>query len=49
MGFSYGGDGIVAAEDIKNLKGLAGRKVARYPRDVNETFISYYFMRQNCL
>jgi len=43
MGFSYGGEGIVAAEDIKNLKGLAGRKVALTRGDVNETFISYLF------
>lgn len=43
LGFSYGGDGIVAVEDIKKLEDLIGRKVALTRNDVNETFIAYLF------
>jgi len=43
---SFGGDGIVAKEEIKSLKDLVGKKVAFSRDDVNETFISYLFHKQ---
>ncbi|MDD5437232.1 MAG: ABC transporter substrate-binding protein [Candidatus Omnitrophica bacterium] len=43
---SYGGDGIVAANNIKSLKDLIGKKVAFTRDDVNQTFISYLFYKE---
>ncbi|MFZ0034759.1 MAG: ABC transporter substrate-binding protein, partial [Sedimentisphaerales bacterium] len=40
---SFGGDGIVAAGDIKKLEDLIGKKVALARDDVGETFISTLF------
>jgi NitT/TauT family transport system substrate-binding protein len=40
---SFGGDGIVAAGDIKKLEDLIGKRVALARDDVGETFISTLF------
>ncbi len=42
---SFGGDAVVAAEHIKTLEDLAGKKVALARDDVGETFISVLFSR----
>jgi len=43
---SFGGDGIVATEDIRTVEDLIGRKVAFARDDVGETFISYLFQQR---
>jgi len=43
---SFGSDGIVAAENIKALEDLAGKRVALARDDVGETFISTLFYRE---
>ncbi|MDD5439514.1 MAG: ABC transporter substrate-binding protein [Candidatus Omnitrophica bacterium] len=43
LDLSYGGDGIVATDDIKKLEDLVGKRVALTRDDVNEMFISYLF------
>ncbi|MGB8227180.1 MAG: ABC transporter substrate-binding protein [Sedimentisphaerales bacterium] len=40
---SFGGDGIVAVEDINKLEDLIGKKIALARDDVGETFISTLF------
>lgn len=46
---SFGGDGIVAAKEIKSLEDLIGKKVAFARDDVGETFISYVFYKRGLL
>jgi NitT/TauT family transport system substrate-binding protein len=43
---SFGGDAIVAVEDIKTLADLAGKRVALARDDVGETFISTLFNKE---
>jgi len=43
---SFGSDGIAAAEDIKTLKDLIGRRVAFTRDDVSETLLSYLFYKE---
>lgn len=43
---SYGADGIVAADGIKTLKDLVGKKVALAKGDVGETLLLYLLRRE---
>lgn len=44
--YSFGGDGIVAAENVRTLEDLAGKKVALARDDVGETLISFLFQKK---
>ena len=44
---SYGGDGIIATENIKSLKDLIGKKITFARDDVGDTLISYLFNKED--
>ena len=45
LDYSFGADGIITANSIKELKNLVGKRVTFARDDVGETFISYLFYK----